>query len=140
MKDQDILTKVNHKDGMTTPEGFFDDFAARMEASLPQREFEREDDSVISLPRTFWQRVRPFVYMAAMFAGIWCMLKMFDLMAPSHSMNPDTNPTLAAAISDDRYMNDYFSNESDVTDYDLMDDLYETGFELPEDSEDSRDI
>ena len=32
---KDILTKAARNDGMTVPDGYFDDFAARMAASLP---------------------------------------------------------------------------------------------------------
>ena len=32
---KDILEKVNRNDGMTVPDGYFDDFASRMAASLP---------------------------------------------------------------------------------------------------------
>ncbi len=38
---KDILEKVNRNDGMTVPDGYFDDFAARMAASLPEREWEK---------------------------------------------------------------------------------------------------
>ena len=59
-KNTDILNRLNHKDGMTVPEGFFDDFAQRMEAALP----ERPELSTPSpyIPRTTWQRIRPYVY------------------------------------------------------------------------------
>ena len=61
---------------MTVPEGFFEDFVAKMEAMLPERP-EAEQPRRIE-HRTTWQRVRPYVYMAAMFAGIWCMLEMYN--------------------------------------------------------------
>lgn len=132
MKGKDILNNRKIGDGMTTPPGYFDDLAARMAQALPPTEFENSRlPNTIRVPRSLWQRVRPFVYMAAMFAGIWCMLQMFDLIAPS-GMNPDNNPTLADAIGDDTFINEYFINETDVSDYDLMDDLYETGFEVPD--------
>ena len=37
---KDILTKAARNDGMTVPDGYFDDFAARMAASLPEMEWE----------------------------------------------------------------------------------------------------
>ncbi len=36
-KNSDILIKAARRDGMTVPEGFFEDFAAKMSASLPVR-------------------------------------------------------------------------------------------------------
>lgn len=34
------------------------------------------------------------------------------------------------AVSNDYFVNDYVITEGDVSDYELMDDLYETGFSL----------
>lgn len=124
---KDILEKVNRNDGMTVPDGYFDDFAARMAASLPEREWEKPAARV--MPRSFWQKVRPYVYLAAMFMGVWCMMKMFDLMRPdTNGLSFDANPVLAAAVSNDYFVNDYVMTEGDVSEYELMDDLYETGF------------
>lgn len=133
MKHQDILSAIDHQSGMTVPEGYFEDFVKRMEASLPRQEWEQAEHEKHIIPnRSFWQKVRPYVYMAAMFAGIWCMMKMFDLMRPSQNyIGIDSNPYLAEAVSDPSYVNDYF-----VTNYDGMgdidsgfyDDLYEEGF------------
>ncbi len=125
---KDILEKVNRNDGMTVPDGYFENFAARMTASLPEREWEKETPKV--LPRSVWQRIRPYIYLAAMFMGVWCMMKMFDLMrADSSGLSIENNPVMTAAISNDHFINDYFINEGELNDYQLMEDLYETGFD-----------
>lgn len=125
---KDILNKVNRNDGMTVPDGYFEDFAARMTASLPEREWEKPEPKV--LPRSVWQRVRPYVYLAAMFMGVWCMMKMFDLMrTDSSGLSIENNPVMTAAIGNDHFINDYFINEGEINDYQLMEDLYETGFD-----------
>ncbi len=124
---KDILDKVNRNDGMTVPDGYFDDFAARMTASLPEREWERESPQV--LPRSIWQRIRPYVYLAAMFMGVWCMMKMFDLMRPDTSgLSFDSNPVLTAAVGNDYFVRDYVISQGDIDQYQLMEDLYETGY------------
>ncbi len=64
-----ILERVSRHDGMTVPEGYFADFAARMEAAIPERRV--AEPPVV---RSTWQKIRPYVYMAAMFAGIWCKI------------------------------------------------------------------
>lgn len=128
---KDILTKVNRNDGMTVPDGYFEDFAKRMAASLPQQEWEKPEPKV--LPRSIWQRMRPYVYLAAMFMGVWCMMKMFDLMrTDSYGLSIENNPVLTAAIENDHFINDYFINEGEVDDYQLMEDLYQTGFDPTE--------
>jgi len=125
---KDILEKINHNDGMTVPDGYFADFAARMTASLPKQEWEEAQTTV--LHRSVWQRVRPYIYLAAMFMGVWCMMKMFDLMrVDSSGLSIEGNPVMTAALSNDHFINEYFINEGDISDHQLMEDLYETGFD-----------
>ena len=127
---KNILETVNHNDGLKVPDGYFEDFARRIEASLPQREWEREvsDEPKTArvLPRSIWQKVRPYVYMAAMFMGVWCMMKTFDMMRPTDSL--ESNPVLAAAISNEHFVDDYMISEGDVSEYEMLDDLYASGF------------
>lgn len=125
MKPHNPLELANHSDGMTVPEGFFADFAAKMEAALPERK-----PKVIDVPRTFWQKVRPYVYLAAMFAGIWCMMQMFNLMGGANgAVSPESNPVLAEAISDDTFMDDYYGMHY-YNEMDMMDDLYASGLDV----------
>lgn len=114
--------------GMTVPEGYFDDFRKRMMDRIPA-----EVPAVASVPRkTLWMKVRPYVYMAAMFAGIYLMLNIFTLTTGLRGEKTDTAsvPLLAEVVntSTTSYVDDYIS----VTDYDLYDQLYEAGFEIPE--------
>ena len=120
-KGEDILKKINRNDGMTVPEGFFEDFAAKMEAMLPERP-EAEQPRRIE-HRTTWQRMRPYVYMAAMFAGIWCMLKMFTMMGPGNiDLSIDKNHILTDALSDDNFVYEYIID--DLNDSELFDEMY----------------
>ena len=106
---------------MTVPEGLFEDFAAKMEAMLPERP-EAEQPRRIE-HRTTWQRVRPYVYMAAMFAGIWCMLKMFTMMGPGNiDLSIDKNHILTDALSDDNFVYEYIID--DLNDSELFDEMY----------------
>lgn len=127
---KDILEKVNRNDGMTVPDGYFDDFASRMSASLPVMDWENEAEGQSRvMPRSFWQKVRPYVYLAAMFMGVWCMMKMFDMMRPdTQGLNIDNNPVITAAVGNDYFFNDYVVIHGDVSEYQLMEDLYETGY------------
>ena len=68
--------------------------------------------------------------MAAMFMGVWCMMKMFDLMrTDSSGLSIDNNPVMTAALKNDHFINEYFLNEGEISDYQLMNELYETGFD-----------
>ncbi len=132
MKENDILSKIGRNDGTTVPEGYFDDFAPRRLAPPPRGEGGGEP---VVLHRSVWQKIRPYIYLAAMFMGVWCMMKMVDLMRPDSGLSIDSNPLLTAAINNDEFINDYFLNETEVNDYQLIDDLYMTDFDPGETNE-----
>lgn len=125
----DILDKIDRRDGMTVPEGYFDKFAASMIAGLPVRNEAENPTAVILPPPTLWTRIRPYAYLAAMFAGVWCMLKMFSLMASPSDANTvvDRNPVLAEAISNDTFISDYIMD--DLNQWDIIDEMIEDGFD-----------
>lgn len=126
-EDNDILKQIGHRDGMTVPDGYFADFAARMAANLPKTEFEESaNPGRIIAQRTLWQKVRPYVYMAAMFAGVWCMMKMFSLLSTPKELSP--SPILAEALANEIFVNDYIIDDMD--DRELMDQMIEDGFDL----------
>lgn len=127
-EENDILKKIDRRDGMTVPEGYFTEFAQRMASSLPPTEYEESaGNEKPVMPRSIWQRVRPYVYMAAMFAGVWCMMKMFStITANSDLLTPST--TLAEALENDVFFNDYVIG--DVDDCDLMDQMMDDGVDF----------
>ncbi len=127
-EEKDILGKLNRQDGLTVPEGYFSDFAKRMAASLPENELESSaKESTLKAPRSFWHRVRPYVYMAAMFAGVWCMLKMFTLMSGG-STSFEHSPILADALGNDNFVNEYIID--DVSQWDVIDDIMDEGLDF----------
>lgn len=114
--------------GMTVPEGYFEDFAAEMAERLPFRPEVESPEAVAEAerPRTLWQKVRPYVYMAAMFAGVWCMLQMFASLSGTTSLQPmSENPILASALADDDFVMDYIYD--DVNSWDIVDEMMEDG-------------
>lgn len=119
---ENILDKIGRRDGMTVPEGYFADFQQRMEAMLPYNE-EAETQSKTAAPRSFWGRVRPFVYMAAMFAGVWCMVKMFSMLGTSGvDLSIENNEVLSSALSDDTFIYEYLRD--DVSGREVLEDMY----------------
>lgn len=128
-ENRDILNQIDRRDGMTVPTGYFDSFAANMIQDLPLRNEAENPQAVILPPPTLWSRIRPYVYLAAMFAGIWCMLKMFTLMsAPTDTGTViDRNPVLAEAIGNDVFIRDYVID--DINQWDLIDEMIDDGFD-----------
>lgn len=120
---KDILQRINRNDGMTVPDGYFADFKCKMAASLPERP--ELTAPVQFIPRSRWQRVRPYVYMAAMFAGIWCMLKLFTMLTATTATPLESNPVIAEALSNDDFVDDCVI--SDFSQWDVYDQLIEDG-------------
>lgn len=120
------LTDIDHKGGETVPEGYFDTFRTQMKLSLPDRKWEYDGEPAEGEKRTLWMKVRPYVYMAAMFLGVWCMMNMFDLIRSSHSIDISNSPEMLAALGNDAFVDDYVV--SDIDGYDLYDNLYDNGF------------
>lgn len=70
-EDKDLLKKYGKKNPFTVPEGYFQNFNERLMEQLLEKE-------VISEPeiRT-WDRIKPWVYMAAMFVGLMFTVRAF---------------------------------------------------------------
>lgn len=124
-EDKNILDQINRNSGMTTPDNYFADFAEKMMQSLPEKQ-----EPVIK-PLTPWQRVRPYVYLAAMFAGIWCMVEMVDLITSSAGTPIESNEQIVAeAITDDTFFDEYCYEDYD--EYSLLETMYDDGIDSEE--------
>lgn len=125
--------------GMSVPDGYFEAFADRMSSRLPDRPELLVDDTP-SPQRSFWTAVRPYVYMAAMFAGVWCMLHIFHSLSGRGELAPmDSNPVLASALATDDLVYDYVLTDvsaRDVVDQFMDDGLIDEDFDMDEFSQD----
>lgn len=123
--DNDILSKIDRRSGMTVPEGYFDDFAAKMMERLPEHPVIEADTDPSARP-SLWFRIRPYVYMAAMFAGIWCMLNIFKIIGSnSTDLTVDNNPVIARALSNDSFVDEYYLYDLDENE--ILEDMYDMG-------------
>ncbi len=124
--------------GMRVPEGYFEAFAERMSSVLPPRPELEESEAVA--PKGLWATVRPYVYMAAMFAGVWCMLHVFHSITGKGELAPmDRNPVLASALATDDFVYDYVLPEvsaRDVVDQFVDEGLFDESFDMSDFSED----
>ena len=67
MKEEDeILRKFGAGNYFTVPDGYFDNLTAEVMNKLPEKETKLQ----IKRQNTVWQRVRPWLYMAAVFSGL----------------------------------------------------------------------
>lgn len=70
-KENNILRKVGRQNPFRVPDQYFENFTQQMMEQLPEKE-------VLPMPElTLWQRVKPWVYMVAMFCGIMFSAKIF---------------------------------------------------------------
>ena len=65
------LDKIGKVNPFKVPTGYFENFSDKMIAQLPEKE--AKEPQVVS----FWERMKPWVYMAAMFTGIMLMVNIF---------------------------------------------------------------
>lgn len=67
MKEEDeLLKKCGTKNPFMVPEGYFDNFSKELMNKLPEKEQTSTPQETI----TTWQRIKPWIYMAAMFCGL----------------------------------------------------------------------
>jgi hypothetical protein len=65
-EDDEILKKFGAGNCFTVPDGYFDNLTAEVMNKLPEKETKLQ----IKRQNTVWQRVRPWLYMAAVFSGL----------------------------------------------------------------------
>lgn len=71
-KEENLLKKVGTKNPFRVPDHYFEDFTQQLMSKLPEKE------SVSYMPEaTLWQRIKPWLYMAAMFCGIMLSVHLF---------------------------------------------------------------
>ena len=71
-EEQDILRKVGTKNPFHVPEGYFENFSQELMSKLPEK-----DSYIPEAETNLWTRVKPWIYMAAMFVGIMLSVRIF---------------------------------------------------------------
>ena len=71
-KEDNILRKAGTSNPFCVPDHYFEDFTQELMSKLP----EKESMPLMSEP-TLWQRVKPWIYMTAMFCGIMLSVRVF---------------------------------------------------------------
>ena len=112
-EDSTLFKKYGKDPGFKVPENYFEDFNKRMTEMLPDVEI-----TPIDVKPTMWQRVKPLVYMAAMFAGVWCMMSVFSHFTPSGNL--DSVRAVAEKLQDDKGNVEEFIMSNGVSEYDIL--------------------
>lgn len=112
-EESEILKRIGKDAGFKIPDNYFDDFQARMMDMLPEVEITEVDDKP-----TMWVRLRPYVYMAAMFAGVWCMMNVFSHFNRNISAEQRVSEVASGIYMDNNA--DEFIMSGGASDYDIM--------------------
>ena len=95
------------------PDNYFEDFNKRMADMLPDVEI-----TPVDIKPTMWQRIKPLAYLAAMFAGVWCMMSVFSHFTSSNNLN--SVRAVAEKLHDDKSNVEEFIMSGAVSDYDIL--------------------
>ncbi|WP_455673952.1 hypothetical protein [Phocaeicola sp.] len=121
-KEDELLRKLGTKNPFTVPEGFFEDFSRELMEKLPEKEPALPESAI-----TTWQRVKPWIYMAAMFCGLMLSIRMFvghpkqDTPIFTSAETAEFSDEYVEAIMDHSMMDDYtlyqYLTEADTDTY-----------------------
>lgn len=112
MKEEDnILKKVGKENVFRVPDGYFENLTSEVMSRLP----EKETPAIIKREPTKWERIKPWVYMTAMFAGAALIIRVAstDRTPVNNRMAMDEPETevvsdeYISAVLDDSMLDDY---------------------------------
>ena len=102
------LADINKNVPFKVPENYFSQFNESIMAALPEKEI------IPVKPITLWQKSKTWVYMAAMFLGLFFTIKVLVTTTdPSSSINN----TASTSISQQDYWSDIKISEEEFFDY-----------------------
>ena len=119
--DKELMARCGRENSFKVPEGYFEQFHEQLMSSLP----EVEAATAPSTPVSLMTRVKPWLYMAAMFAGIIFMVQGIMFVQNTHFKANDI------AAAEDVYTEeiDHFMSSSLYNEYVLYSYLTTTDYE-----------
>lgn len=73
MKDEELFQKIGKENPFRVPEGYFEKLTPDIMKSLPEKELPQGAAEV-----TMWQKVKPYLYLAAFFVGAALIIKVMN--------------------------------------------------------------
>lgn len=119
MKEEEkIIERYGRKGPWGTPDGYFDSVRVEVMDRLPDYPAAPQP---VRLSR--WQRLKPYAYLAAMFAGIWCMMQVVRHASGSAPLDLDNPPARIAALMSEPDVNEIYYLPSAESDAELLDEV-----------------
>ena len=110
-REDKLKEKVGQGLPYSVPEGYFESLRANVMAGLP------EYPAKPRVPKlTAWQRLRPYIYLAAMFAGIWCMMQIFHRVSSPPTPSEDHIASYFEPDSYDLFIEAQSGNDLEIED------------------------
>lgn len=118
-EEKDLIKKYGKKQSFKVPEGYFENFAEDLMRKLPEKEMKNPETI------TIWTRIKPWIYMTAMFIGLMFTVRMVTdggkaIREKAHSVSTSVNYTELP----DEYI-DPIVNQTMMGDYELYEYLTE---------------
>ncbi|MCE2616694.1 MAG: hypothetical protein ACTTKN_03105 [Phocaeicola sp.] len=116
-QEDDLLKKVGTKNPFKVPDNYFENFNKNIMEKLPEKNVTPEKEI------TLWDKVKPWIYMAAMFAGIMLMFKMFNSISEKAQVANNKETAPIEAVDSNNTITDISDQYIEtMTDYARMDD------------------
>ena len=123
-KEENILRKVGTKNPFWVPDHYFEEVTQEIMSKLP----EKEPMLTMSEP-TMWERVKPWLYMAAMFCGLMLSVRMFVGEKEAQSPAAGTMGDMEFSEVPDEYI-DPIVDQTMMDDYTLYEYLTDADTEI----------
>ena len=104
---QNNLDSLKGQNPFKVPEGYFEGLTERIMAQLPEQEPIEKEPETVSL----WERVRPILYLAAMFVGLGLF---FKVIAPDEEAVGDSQFLLVKADAEANALANQEYNEDEA--------------------------
>ncbi len=119
MKQEDKLKdKYGTSGGWGVPEGYFDNVFKEIESKLPAYpEMPKAQDMSV------WQRIKPYVYLAAMFAGIYLMMNVFHRVSGDTTLSIENPPEQIAMAMTEPEISDIYMMPEAMSDFVVEDEI-----------------
>ena len=122
-EETDLLKRCGTENPFTVPEGYFANFTEQLMDKLPEREIQPAPQL------TLWARVKPWVYMAAMFCGLMLSVRMFVGEKETQSPAAGTMGDMVFSEVPDEYI-DPIVDQTMMDDYTLYEYLTDADTEI----------
>ncbi|SHJ47296.1 hypothetical protein [Bacteroides stercorirosoris] len=115
MKEEDnILKKVGKENVFRVPDGYFENLTSEVMSRLP----EKETPAFIKKEPTKWERIKPWLYMTAMFVGAALIIRVASADRTSATDQIAMDDTETTEVVSDEYISSVLDN-SMLDDYSL---------------------